>query len=92
LLERFVQCIGLYPVGTLVELNTGEVAVVIAQNRVYHFKPRMILILDPQKTAYKNPATLDLQDDPCADDGRLYQIRKPLESGMYGIEPQQYYL
>lgn len=92
LLERFVQCIGLYPVGSLVELNTGEVAVVIAQNRVYHFKPRMILILDAQKTPYKNPTALDLQNDPRAADGKPYQIRKPLESGMYGIEPQQYYL
>jgi HD-GYP domain-containing protein (c-di-GMP phosphodiesterase class II) len=35
LMEQFVQCVGLYPIGTLVELNTGEVGVVIQQNRVH---------------------------------------------------------
>jgi HD-GYP domain-containing protein (c-di-GMP phosphodiesterase class II) len=34
LMEQFVQCVGLYPIGTLLELSTGEVGVVIQQNRV----------------------------------------------------------
>jgi HD-GYP domain-containing protein (c-di-GMP phosphodiesterase class II) len=28
--ERLIQCIGVYPIGTVVELNTGERGVVIA--------------------------------------------------------------
>ena len=34
LVDQFLQCIGLYPIGTLVELNSGEVGVVIQQNQV----------------------------------------------------------
>ena len=32
LVEQFIRCIGIFPVGAVVELNSGEVAVVIAQN------------------------------------------------------------
>ena len=39
LVEQFVQAVGMFPTGSLVELNTGEVAVVIEQNRVRRLRP-----------------------------------------------------
>lgn len=92
LLERFIQCIGVYPIGSLVELNTGEVAVVLTQSRVHHFKPKVIRILDINKKPYKNPSMLDLYTDPLTANQEPYQIRKSLEYGMYGIDPKEYYL
>jgi HD-GYP domain-containing protein (c-di-GMP phosphodiesterase class II) len=32
LVEQFVQCIGIFPVGALVELNSGEVGIVITEH------------------------------------------------------------
>ena len=49
LVDQFVQCIGIYPVGSLVELNSGEVAVVIGQNRVRRLKPRVMVLLAPTR-------------------------------------------
>ena len=46
LVEQFIQCIGIYPVGSAVELNTGEVGIVMAQNLVRRLQPRVMLILD----------------------------------------------
>ncbi|MEO5702293.1 MAG: HD domain-containing phosphohydrolase [Gammaproteobacteria bacterium] len=92
LMERFIQCIGFYPVGSLVELNSGEVAVVLAQNRVHHFKPKIILILDANKKPYMNPLVLNLSDDPKVAEALPYRINKSLKNGMYGIDPKEYYL
>ena len=93
LLEQFVQCIGIYPVGSLVELNTGEVAIVIAHSRVRRMSPRVILILDPKKRPHANPLTLDLMNDPLSPvAGIRYEITRGLEKGMYGIDPKDYYL
>ena len=39
LIEQFIQCIGVYPVGSLVELTTGEVGVVLSQNCVRRLRP-----------------------------------------------------
>lgn len=92
LVEQFIQCIGIYPVGSLVELNTGEVGVVIGQNRVRRMKPRVMVILDPQKQPYKYPAAIDLVNDPKAFGDRPYAITRGLEYGMYDIDPKEYYL
>lgn len=92
LIIEFIQCIGLYPVGTLVEMRGGEVAVVVEQNRVRRLKPRVLVLLDKHKKAPASPIMLGLQDDPLADDGTAYRIRCALPPGAYGIEPREFYL
>ncbi|TVZ40562.1 HD-GYP domain-containing protein (c-di-GMP phosphodiesterase class II) [Alteromonadaceae bacterium 2753L.S.0a.02] len=51
LVVEFIRAIGLYPTGTLVELSTGEVGVVVEQNFERRLKPVVMVVLD----AYKNP-------------------------------------
>ncbi len=50
MVEQFIQCIGLYPVGTLVELSTDEVGLVMAQNRLRRLRPKFLLVLDQDKS------------------------------------------
>ena len=78
--------------GSLVELNTGDVAVVIGQNKIRRLKPKIMLLLDPAKKAYPYPATLDLINNPLGDDKTPFQIRRDLPTGAYGIDPQEFYL
>jgi HD-GYP domain-containing protein (c-di-GMP phosphodiesterase class II) len=91
LIEEFVQCIGVYPVGSLVELTTGEVAVVIANNRVHRLKPRVMALLDPRKQRYPEPRMLDLDTVQQAG-GPYCEISRGLEQGAFGIKPSEYYL
>lgn len=92
LVEQFVQCLGIYPVGSLVELNSGEVAVVLAHNRVRRLKPRVLAILDAAKQPYAAPVPLDLLTAPKRVGDQPYEIARALEHGMYGIDPRDYYL
>jgi HD-GYP domain-containing protein (c-di-GMP phosphodiesterase class II) len=46
LVEQFIQCIGVYSVGTLVELPSGEIGVVIAQNPTMRLLPSVMVVLD----------------------------------------------
>ena len=46
LLRRFVNLMGLFPVGTLVRLNTEEVGVVTQTHPEDPFRPQVKLILD----------------------------------------------
>lgn len=87
LVKEFIQCIGLYPVGSLVELNTGEVAVIMARNSQNRLKPKVMLVLDPEKQPYTNKIVVDL-NTPNASQSR--EIRRGLEPGMYGINPHAY--
>lgn len=90
--DQFVQCIGLYPVGTLVELNSGEVAVVVSQNRIRRLKPRVMLLLGPDKKPNAYPKTLDLLYDPSCATGEPYEILRALPPGAFGVDPSAFYL
>jgi HD-GYP domain-containing protein (c-di-GMP phosphodiesterase class II) len=92
IVEQFIQCIGLYPTGTLVELSNGEVGLVIAQNRVRRLRPKIMLVLDAGKVAYDINPTLDLIHDPRDDEGNPIEIRRPLSPGSYGIQASDFYL
>ncbi|MGA2343226.1 MAG: TonB-dependent receptor, partial [Steroidobacteraceae bacterium] len=61
LVELFIQAVGVFPTGTLVELNSGEVAVVVTQNRFRRLRPQVMLLLDAQKTMRANFELIDLQ-------------------------------
>jgi HD-GYP domain-containing protein (c-di-GMP phosphodiesterase class II) len=92
MVEQFIQCIGLYPTGTLVEMNTGEVGIVLAQNRVRRLRPQVMLLLDKDKYAFEINPIVDLMEDPLAAGGELIEIRQPLPAGAYGIDAADYYL
>jgi HD-GYP domain-containing protein (c-di-GMP phosphodiesterase class II) len=92
LVEQFIQCLGIYPVGSLVELNSGEVAVILAHNRVRRLKPRVLVLLDPRKQPYHAPVPLDLLTAPKLVNEQPYEIARAIENGMYGIDPRDYYL
>lgn len=46
---KFIQAIGIYPPGNVVELKSGEVAVVMESNPKNRLKPRILLLLNESK-------------------------------------------
>lgn len=88
LMEQFVQCVGLYPIGTLLELNTGEVAVVVQQNRVQRSRPRVLLMLDSKKVAIRTYQIIDLREPANSN----YRVAKTLPQDAYGLAANDYYL
>jgi putative nucleotidyltransferase with HDIG domain len=90
LVEQFIQCMGVYPIGSVVEMNSGSVGVVISINRARRLKPRVALVLDPDKQPYVPASVVDLFKSPMDSNGKVLEIRKVLPSGMYGIVPANY--
>ena len=92
LVEQFIQCVGAFPVGSVVELNSGEVGIVIAQNLVRRLKPRVMVVLDAQGSPMRPPKILDLDKDPKASAEEVYRIRRSLEQGRVKIDPRELFL
>jgi HD-GYP domain-containing protein (c-di-GMP phosphodiesterase class II) len=91
--EQFIQAIGVFPVGTLVELNTGEVGMVIAQNRVRRLRPKVLLLLDREKQPVNAATVVDLRNQLTDDANRQsLWIERGLAPGDYGLDPTEYYL
>lgn len=60
LVESMIRSIGVYPTGSLVRLNTGEQAVVVAVNPQDRLKPRVKVIGGPHGESYASPPCIDL--------------------------------
>jgi HD-GYP domain-containing protein (c-di-GMP phosphodiesterase class II) len=91
--EQFIQAIGVFPVGTLVELNTGEVGMVIAQNRVRRLRPKVLLLLDRAKAPLESFTVIDLRNQLTdVTNQQSLWIERGLAPGDYGIDPTEYYL
>ncbi len=89
LIEQFIQCMGIYPIGSVVALDTGEIGVVVAMNRVRRLKPRVTIVLQPDFRPYLNPQTVDLMEYKTRD-GRPCEIERVLEPGTHGVDPVRY--
>lgn len=91
LIEQFVQAIGIFPVGSMVELSSGEVAVVLEHNRVRRLEPRVLVVAGPDKQQLDEPFERNLLEHPVDDGERPIRIARGLAAGAYGIEPHDYY-
>ena len=92
LVEQFIQCVGAFPVGAVVELNSGEVGIVITQNLVRRLKPRVMVVLDPQGNPVRPHKILDLEKDPKAGPDEPYRIRRSMESTKVQVDPRELFL
>jgi len=81
LVEQFIQCIGIYPVGALVELYTGETGIVIAQNPTMRLMPRVMAALDSAKRPIKPPKIIDRA-----------KIKRTLEKGSVALDASEFFL
>src|SRR6266850_1442838 len=81
LIEQFIRCIGIFPLGSTVELNSGEIGIVIAQNLEKRLQPRVMVIRDAAGNPLKPQKLLDLSRGLKAPNGEPYRIRRTLEYG-----------
>jgi HD-GYP domain-containing protein (c-di-GMP phosphodiesterase class II) len=86
LVEAFIQAIGIYPAGTLVELSSGEVGVVVAEYRTRRLRPKVMLLLDARKNKLRRSRVIDLQNSPDDAQSPPLSIKKSLEPEAYGID------
>lgn len=91
LVEQFVQAIGLFPTGTMVELNTGEVAIVVSQNSTRRLKPEVVIVLNRAKDRLAIPKVVDLAKQSIAAEGERW-ISRELRSGTYGVSGEEFFI
>ena len=90
--EQFLQMIGMFPTGSVVELSNGNVGVVLEQNRSNPLRPKVMVLLDEQRDKLAKAKILDMQKlpDDVPDSDTLF-IAKGHEHGAFGIDPLNYF-
>ena len=89
LMERFIQCIGIYPFGTFVELNNGHCGIVVSVNHDALLRPDVLILFDKDKKP-QNPSLLELAKERDSGGDFLYSIQSELDPEVWGVDIDQY--
>ncbi|MDX1569710.1 MAG: HD domain-containing phosphohydrolase [Xanthomonadales bacterium] len=86
--EAFIQGFGIYPCANFVELNSGEVALVEAQNRQNRTQPVIRLVLNSGKHKMSSYETIDLLKHNKTAEAPL-TIKRALPDGAFDLDPSE---
>jgi len=86
--DQFLATMGMFPVGSIVELNDGSIAVVLEQNPNNVLKPKVMLLLDRNHQQLPERRILEMRDLPVdvTHSGALWIIAGH-EHGAFSIDP-----
>jgi putative nucleotidyltransferase with HDIG domain len=87
LVRRFSQLVGIYPVGNLVRLNTGDVAVVLKTYAPDPYRPRVRVLFDSTGARVDRLAEINLWE---AREDESRSIEAPLDPAAYDVDPLTY--
>lgn len=90
LVDRFVECIGIYPAGSIAELSTGEIAIVLPNNKESNDLPRVLVVRDRQKNSCEE-RIIDLNKQAPDNSDSAIKINHLLSDGIFGIELAKYH-
>ena len=91
LLKAFINMLGVYPVGTLVELNTGEIGLVSEnpeQSDGMH--PLVTILLPADGQGYTRGETVDLAERETSDGRYKRNILKTYNPALFGVQPSEF--
>ncbi|MCP9449005.1 MAG: HD-GYP domain-containing protein [Nitrospira sp.] len=87
LVQRFIRVVGVFPVGSLVELNTGEVAVVRRVHREAPLAPHVIIVKSASNVLLSKPIECDLREETKVSGRAIRAVTGPHD---VGIDPSVY--
>ncbi len=88
LVARIIRCLGVYPIGSLVELSTGERGIVVATNRADTLKPTVRIVTTRTGMNQSNGPVISLADLSAGTMER--RIIGALDPGRERIDPIAY--
>ena len=86
LAQQFIQCVGIYPVGTLVRLKSDRLAVVVEPGRDTLLKPTVRLAWDIGRSRALAPTDVDLGDSGSGADEGIIAHESPKK---WNIHPEE---
>jgi len=86
LMQSFIRTIGIYPVGSVVELKTGHVGLVIKINKDKKLKPILIMIMNRHKEYYDKRKVVNLGSSMWDDKEHKPEIHRIIDAREYNID------
>jgi HD-GYP domain-containing protein (c-di-GMP phosphodiesterase class II) len=93
LLKAFINMIGIYPVGTLLQLDTGEFGLVYGKGKgALGNRPDVVVLEVDKVNGFKKGPLISLEERDSKTMSYIRNIVASFHPGQYGIQPAQYLL
>lgn len=89
LIELFIQSLGIYPIGSIVQMRSGEIGIVISTSAERRLSPTLMLILDSDKEPYQPPTIINLSQY-IDEEKHKYEITNVVNAEDYSIDKTSY--
>ncbi len=90
LVLKFIECLSIYPPGSIVELTNNEIAIVVEVNQDEKLRPKIILLLGSDKQP-RSEKVIDLAQRDKDIGGEMYTIRRTVRAVDYDIDIMKFY-
>ena len=91
LVEEFIKCLGIYPIGSVVELNNGDIAIVVSTKPGKHLLPTLLVVKDSNGIR-QQPAIINLEHFKETEGLSKLYISKVVDPNSVGIDLSSYML
>ncbi|MFV1982440.1 MAG: HD-GYP domain-containing protein [Thiohalomonadales bacterium] len=85
LMEKFIKTIGIYPIGSIVELKSGHVGMVAKFDEKNKLRPVIMLLLDKNKKSYSQRKMINTSNPMWRKKNYSVEIKRIVEAKEYGI-------
>ena len=90
LLKAFIQCIGVFPTGSPVELNSGEIGIVVEINQQKKLRPKIMLLSDKNKKPQR-VRFIDLAKPEYLEIANPLSVKTIIRPDAHNIEIEKFY-
>jgi putative nucleotidyltransferase with HDIG domain len=86
MMQEFIRCIGIYPIGSLVELNKGILGIVMSTNPASRLRPIVMLIRDANGKPYERRPLVNLARPATGGGEPKWSIKRVVDPREFGID------
>ena len=79
LVKAFIHIVSIFPLGSLVKLNNGEIGRVVGTSKSHPTRPTVDILMDSHSCRLPEPRLIQLEDEPM-----LYVVDPAIEEGVLG--------
>ncbi len=86
LVEQFIKCLGIYPIGSMIQLNLGQIGIVVSASEKSRLRPIVLLVINSKGERYVKPKLINLAHPRWREGKQKLEIRKILQNDECDID------
>ena len=82
-IEQFIKCLGIYPIGCVVELNLGHIGIVVSASEKSKLRPIVMLVLNSKREMFPKPKLINLAHPKWRTGAQKLEVKRILSKNEY---------